>query len=527
MKKLFPNGDYSPWLTNLKFAMVCCLAIFACNVSSQTPSSCCTNIAVNNPGYENSFTKDIRFPDSNSGINARYDTPTSWQYADATNNWEAYHIEDATRASEGSNFVYIPFDEFSPPAANYCIGNYVFEASDGSCSDDYYYNGYRYVFEYDFVAFNRNVPTGGVGSTRPQLEHDYPAILDLYESDGTLASSTDYVSVPWANIGSSWTTVAGVSPALNIGANNFFYFSHYRFGSTGMLIDNTKFYMASIDDSNAANEAVNELGNQITFDLNPNSNIPLGVPNINYTVAAPSGYSVSPTIGEYNTNTSFTLTKNTGTFSPGQIVLLDLEDEVNDVCTSILTVEHPVALPITLTSFESSSKDCITNIHWTAEDASDFGYYLLEYSIDGINFDAIKIIEHDEQKLSTGYTEKFESEFNHKYYRLKMVDLNGSYTYSKIIKGNHSSCKKEQLISAFPNPIRPGSKTTIQFESNRGAANVMITDISGRTILTDEIVTEDGVNEYVPNLEDLPAGSYNVSILSYNNLRTTKIFLIE
>jgi len=507
-------------------AVIVLQLIFWSTTSFAQPSACCTNVNMNNPSYESALTANLRFPDNSSPLNSEYDTPNSWAYADGTNSWQATHIDDASRASEGSKFVYIPFDENFAPDENYCIGNYVFNDVDNTCTDDYVFDGYRYIIYYDFMAFNQNEPAGGIGTTRPKMEYDFPATLDLYESDGTLASEADYTAVAWSDVSSSWTTVAGVTPALNRGGNDFMYFSHYRFGTAGMLIDNAGYTMLTVDDTDATNEVNNESGTQITFDLNPNSNIPAGIANINYTVSAPAGYTVSPTTGEYNTTTSFTLTKNSGTFTPGQIISLDLEDEVNDVCSAILTVEYPVSLPLTLTSFETSAANCRTSVSWEVANVEQFGYFNLEYSTNGVEFESVMFINYDANNPRLKYNEFFDSQVGHKYFRLKMVDLDGSFVYSETISANND-CHEELPVTVFPNPVNAGMSPNVRFESVNGEAIMTISDVTGKPIMNESLQTYEGVNEYRPDLSQLPSGNYFLSIASYGTLKTIRLVVMD
>jgi|SRR5579871_1949722 len=93
-------------------------------------------------------------------------------------------------------------------------------------------------------------------------------------------------------------------------------------------------------------------------------------------------------------------------------------------------------LPVELISFSASEKGNEVTLNWTTSNEVDFNYYELEYSVVGTN---------DWQSLAN-IPASTDGALNHDYsytdnglaspgrlYRLKMIDLDGNYTYSDIL----------------------------------------------------------------------------------------------
>jgi len=95
-----------------------------------------------------------------------------------------------------------------------------------------------------------------------------------------------------------------------------------------------------------------------------------------------------------------------------------------------------ITLPVTFISFTGSRKDKETNVlNWHVSQATGNAGYAIERSADGNKFSQVDFIM-DKASSSTeeSYTATDKTAGSYPwYYRLKQVDINGSYTYSKTI----------------------------------------------------------------------------------------------
>lgn len=311
--------------------------------STYLPAQCCTDNVITDAGFEISINIDEKFPNAtiSTSNNAETLDPTNWSYVDGDNSLLPTIINDATRATEGDQFVYIP-NPSSTPAYNKCIGNDLSYTVSYSCQNDYYTTGVRYLVSFDYMAFDKNDPTGGTTSTQPKFEYNFGSFTEvaLYDDLGN-ELTTDETAVAWSDVASSWNTAYGLIPATSGTGGGVLWFSHDRFGTCGMLMDNTNLKMIELSDHGMSNIAKGANSTEITFSLNPDNNV-LGVPNLSYEVIAPSGYTVSPSTGLYNVTTNFTLTINTGDMLTHGSALIDLivRDEVNTDCSVTAEVNN-------------------------------------------------------------------------------------------------------------------------------------------------------------------------------------------
>lgn len=117
---------------------------------------------------------------------------------------------------------------------------------------------------------------------------------------------------------------------------------------------------------------------------------------------------------------------------------------------------------------------------------------------------------------NTGYT----------YYRLKQIDLDGSFEYSSIIAIKGAVVPLS--VNAFPNP---GQSKNITFKTTGLSVNdqlaVMVYDVRGRVIYTNEnfAVTSDK-QVFKLKLPLMPTGKYIVKMKGKNQVATASFVII-
>lgn len=153
-------------------------------------------------------------------------------------------------------------------------------------------------------------------------------------------------------------------------------------------------------------------------------------------------------------------------------------------------------LPVELTSFEGQYSNGKNILKWKSASESKMAYYSIERSENGRDFSQIGQAS---SLNSTSYV------FNDKnlsneiyYYRLKMVDIDGSFTYSKIISIRLNNSFE---IKAFPSVFT--SSLTVRTSSvKEEIIPLMLTDLSGKIVYRNTYKAKEGVNEF---LIELPA----------------------
>ncbi len=134
------------------------------------------------------------------------------------------------------------------------------------------------------------------------------------------------------------------------------------------------------------------------------------------------------------------------------------------------------ALPLTLLDFYGRYSNKAIALGWSTEREIDTKYFSLEKSFDAVSFVPLANIAasvNTQGKKTYGYTDNTPLK-GVNYYRLKMVDADGRFTYSKIIA---IATPITNAMMVFPNPVK--DKLFIRLSGVGGAAEIVITDARG------------------------------------------------
>lgn len=161
------------------------------------------------------------------------------------------------------------------------------------------------------------------------------------------------------------------------------------------------------------------------------------------------------------------------------------------------TYYEPV-LPVELQSFVGFSDDCTIKLNWETGSERNFSHFEIEKSYDGVDFQTIgRIDSKGEDNGITGgiYDYADANPMSINYYRLRIVDIDNTFTYSDIIivKSECIEDKETTIINVYPNPVK-GDKLSVEVFSNSNINNakVHITDQLGRVInKTNTLITKD------------------------------------
>ena len=190
--------------------------------------------------------------------------------------------------------------------------------------------------------------------------------------------------------------------------------------------------------------------------------------------------------------------------------------------SKFLLVSPTTVLPITLLNFEASILQKNAVLNWSTSQEIDNTGFSIERSTDGIIFKNIgwvagngtsNVINHykfidNELQAGTVY-----------YYRLKQVDVNNRFSFSKIISLQYNGSFVD-IATILPNPI----KDVLQIKLNKNWQNIeySIYDASGRLIAQKMLVKSDNV--IIVNSDNWAKGSYQL-VLMINGVKFSHQFL--
>jgi trimeric autotransporter adhesin len=171
-------------------------------------------------------------------------------------------------------------------------------------------------------------------------------------------------------------------------------------------------------------------------------------------------------------------------------------------------------LPVTLLSLNGKYIDNAVSLIWKTESEINSSYFIVERSIDGRNFSSIGNVPAAGNSSTTkNYSLKdydvFNRQVNNFYYRLKMVDNNGSFKYSGII--NIALPGAKGIITLSPNPATDNIKAGIT-SATECSADWQVIDIAGRVLIQSNASLKKGNNELMINISSLASGTYYLKV---------------
>ena len=185
---------------------------------------------------------------------------------------------------------------------------------------------------------------------------------------------------------------------------------------------------------------------------------------------------------------------------------------------------NQTTLPLHLISFNAAYRNQQTVLNWSTENEQNFDHFEIERSIDGINFSdvATKAATGNINRTSYDLTDDLSAETaNAFYYRLKMIDKDGRFSYSQVvlIKKDNKSIKG---IAINPNPVTSGIATIKMTASKKAVVELRVIDISGRVLLKQTQSVYEGTNSITVNVQKLQPGIYSLQIANGTEITAAK-----
>lgn len=194
----------------------------------------------------------------------------------------------------------------------------------------------------------------------------------------------------------------------------------------------------------------------------------------------------------------------------------------NTIFLELKADECETELPVTLVSFDLIDTDDGINLNWQTSSETNSDYFDLQRSSDMKNFvDITRIAAQKEANTLSVYSYKDTYPLaKEAYYRLKMVDQDGSYEYSRVI--SYKKNLSESPITLLGNPVISGNN--IRFDSNNiPVESIRITDINGVEIHNSYQNTG---NHYEVKLQNTPKpGIYFMRISNKSDVRQFKVLI--
>ena len=199
------------------------------------------------------------------------------------------------------------------------------------------------------------------------------------------------------------------------------------------------------------------------------------------------------------------------------------EDEVGELYAArrssgvIYRVTVTGVLPVTLTGFSAERRNGSNQLGWTTASEQNTAGFHIEYSTDGSRFQRAGFVAAARSSAGHNYS------YNHPvalttdmYYRLAIVDDDGSTRYSSIVRLS----AKEGGIKIYPSVVRNG---IINLELNGRMQKMQLVNSSGKLVF--EKALKDISGTTAVNLPHLAKGLYIVQVIGEGGVMREKIMI--
>jgi len=174
---------------------------------------------------------------------------------------------------------------------------------------------------------------------------------------------------------------------------------------------------------------------------------------------------------------------------------------------------NSVPLPLTLITFNGQfANEDDVQLKWITENEINVRSFVVERSVDGINFTTIG-------QLSAKGINGSRSDYalldqnvkaNLLYYRLWIIEQNGTVSYSNIITLSRNKLNKGNIS---PNPVQQDGSITLTYSSlTNTSVQIRVLNISGQAVIVRKASLQIGKNQIPVSLKGLANGIYMVQL---------------
>jgi hypothetical protein len=192
------------------------------------------------------------------------------------------------------------------------------------------------------------------------------------------------------------------------------------------------------------------------------------------------------------------------------------------------TIFWNTVLPVTLTSFDASKVSIGVLLSWAVEGEINTSKYLIEHSSDnGLTWQTIGITDAAQSSslVQNYFFTDVHASAGTNLYRLKLLDLDGTYKYSAI---KNIEVSKAMSLLVYPNPAKAGNPLKLILSGfSKGQYLVNIVSASGQLVHTGNIVVtnESAFIFFLENI-NFPEGNYTINVRNGTVSKTAKLIFL-
>ena len=253
------------------------------------------------------------------------------------------------------------------------------------------------------------------------------------------------------------------------------------------------------------------VNNSEFFDPGPDTNGP-GFNRLQVVVDGPATIPVSNVV--FVSPTQITANLNTlgapdGTYC---VVVINPDGQKDSTCFTLST-----PLPVTLLNFTGKAVNSTVQLNWLTSAEISTKNFQVEKSGDGNIFqNLVSVSPRGTRTSGADYSSVDAHPYpGYSYYRLKVYNMDGSFTYSNVVKIK-TAVKSITITRLYPNP----TSSVINLElaaDNQQLVNIEVYDVSGKKMMSQQLSLSSGINEKQLSLSNFASGTYFVRFKDAQN----------
>ena len=212
-----------------------------------------------------------------------------------------------------------------------------------------------------------------------------------------------------------------------------------------------------------------------------------------------------------------------GKATPIPTLITDFDNQTRDIAVPDLGADEIFAvLPVHIEFFRGRQQPGKNLLEWRASSTSPSVQFFIERSTDGRNFEVAGSISATLfNQVFAFYDVAPAARLN--YYRIKMVEQDGSISYSAII--SLASDVKDLAVSIRPGYIINGIANLVVRSEKATQLRVSVVDVSGKTVMQRLLTVPAGTGSYPIDVSLLASGVYYINVAGEERVSTEPIFV--
>jgi hypothetical protein len=203
--------------------------------------------------------------------------------------------------------------------------------------------------------------------------------------------------------------------------------------------------------------------------------------------------------------------------SPGSYIFqLKVMNSAGDSALALVNVNLSGTLPVTLIDFTAkASNEKTVALQWQVSSEINVSHYTIERSSNGQDFENVGDLKSNNLaniQINYNFSDNFPLQ-GINYYRLVMVDNDGTFKYSKTVSATVAGVASFKLLNVILSSTDNNIKVILN-SNYRQPMQMVLVDASGRIICTNQLQIEKGFNAIENKIPAIGTGVYYAKIFS-------------